>query len=272
MIIDLWFNYSMNISHTTLAFKQYSENGIESVSATTAIEAPVSLTVNGKVWLTFQCSPDYLEQLAVGFLYNEGFIKSMKDVSNIHVCDKRDNVDVWLEYAAEKPETWRRTSGCHGGTTSADLEVDEIIPISEAPELSIANILELVGSFLDNQPPRSESGGVHTSALANGKNILFYQEDIGRHNTFDKIAGRMIMENIKPEVPIILTTGRVSSDMMQKAIRLRTPYLISMRSTSSVSIELARQWGITLICGARKSRVNVFAHENRILVEDYLRN
>ena len=257
----------MNSSHSPIAFKQYSTEGIDTLNANVAIESPVSLTVNGKIWLTFQCSPDYLEQMAVGFLFNEGFLKSMKDVSSIHVCDKRDNVDIWLEYAAEKPETWRRTSGCHGGTTSTDLGKDQINPILDPAPLSIRQIWQLIGSFLDNQPSRLEAGGVHTSALSDGENILFYQEDIGRHNTFDKIAGRMLMDGINPSLPIILTTGRVSSDMMQKSIRLRSPYLISMRSTSSVSIELADEWGITLLFGARKSRVNVFTHPERISFE-----
>ncbi len=134
--------------------------------------------------------------------------------------------------------------------------------------LSVAKLLSLISSFQDNQPPHSESGGVHTSAFADGEKIIFYQEDIGRHNTFDKIAGRILMDKIDPMIPIVLTTGRVSSDMMQKAIRLRTPYIISMRSTSSISINLANDWGITLICSARKTRFNVFAHQERILSAD----
>ena len=75
------------------------------------------------------------------------------------------------------------------------------------------------------------------------------------------------MEGITPKLPIILTTGRVSSDMMQKAIRLRTPYIISMRSTSSDSIRLADDWGITLLCGARKMRVNAYTHPERIILD-----
>jgi len=255
----------MSINHTPITFSQYSINAIESITTNVAIEAPVSLTVNGKVWLTFQCTPDYLEQMAVGFLFNEGFVTNMDEIASIYVCEKRDNVDIWLNHAAEKPDTWRRTSGCHGGTTSTDLEKDKIEPINDPAVLSVEKLLGLITSFQDNQPPHSESGGVHTSAFADGENIIFYHEDIGRHNTFDKIAGRILMDKIQPKVPIVLTTGRVSSDMMQKAIRLRTPYIISMRSTSSISVNLANDWGITLICSARKNRFNVFSHPERIL-------
>lgn len=252
------------IGHFRTGFQEFTTDGVSIASANIAIESPVSLTVNGIMWLTFQCTPDHLENMAVGFLFNEGFIQNMDEVESIHVCEKRDNVDIWLNHAAVKPETWRRTSGCHGGTTSSDLEKDIIEPVPDSSRMSIHQIFNVIGSFLDNQPSRSESGGVHTSAFADGENIIFFQEDIGRHNTFDKIAGRILMENISFQVPMIITTGRVSSDMMQKAVRIRTPFLISMRSTSTISIDLAKKWGITLLSGARKTRVNVFANEQRI--------
>jgi FdhD protein len=257
----------MSNSHTTFEFKQYTSRGIELIPTNIAIESPVALTVNGKIWLTFQCTPDHLEQLAVGFLFNEGFIKKIEEVASIHVCDKRDNVDIWLNHDAVKPETWRRVSGCHGGTTTIDLDRENIEPILSVSHLHINQILGLISSFLYNQAPHSETGGVHTSAIADGDKVLFYQEDIGRHNTFDKIAGRLLMEGFVPSLPILLTTGRVSSDMIQKAIRLRTPYVISMRSTSSLCIALANDWGITLLSGARKMRVNAITHLERIIVD-----
>jgi FdhD protein len=254
-------------SRTTFEFKQYTSSGIELISTNIAIESPVSLTVNGKIWLTFQCTPEDLEQLAVGFLFNEGFVRKFEEIASIHVCDQKDNVDIWLYHEAVKPETWRRTSGCHGGTTTIDLDQDKIEPVLDPSPMHIDQLLSLITFFLDNQPPHSETGGVHTSAIADGEKILFYQDDIGRHNTIDKIAGRLLMEGITPKLPIILTTGRVSSDMMQKAIRLRTPYVISMRSTSSDSIRLANDWGITLLCGARKMRVNAYTHPERIILD-----
>jgi FdhD protein len=76
------------------------------------------------------------------------------------------------------------------------------------------------------------------------------------------------MEGVTLALPILITTGRVSSDMMQKAIRLKTPFLISMKSTSSISIKLANDWGITLLCEARKMRVNAFSHSERIIFSE----
>src|SRR5215212_7903103 len=102
-------------------YERYEFKKWESHDAETIVEAPVSLTVNGEVWLTFMCTPVNLEAMSVGFLYNEGIIESMDEVADVRVCEHGDNVDVWLHHAAEQPTSWRRTSGCTGGVTAVDL-------------------------------------------------------------------------------------------------------------------------------------------------------
>jgi len=253
---DVWINY---------CYKQFTPDGSEAIQSNIAIEAPVSLTLNGQIWLTFQCTPSELEALAVGFLFSEGFIQAMDEVENIHVCAKNDNVDVWLTHAVQKPTAWRRTSGCHGGTSSADLARDQFDPVVTDFALSPDKVFSLMDQFLAEQTPHAKSGGVHTSALADGTTSLFQTRDIGRHNTVDKIAGRILLEKLNVRTPVIITSGRISSDMLQKAVRLRAPYLISMRSTSQLGISLADEWGITIISGARRGRFNLFSHPERIL-------
>lgn len=256
--------FEMNGGNLSLSYQQFSHESIETVHSNIAVEAPVTLTVNGEVWLTFQCTPEEIDALAVGFLYNEGFIRKLAEIENIHVCDQKDNVDVWLNHSVKKPVSWRRTSGCHGGTSSADLEREHFVPVSDQVTLHPEQIFSLVDQFLNEQKPHSESGGVHTSALADGITQLLQIHDIGRHNTFDKIAGRILLDNIEIKTPVLLTSGRISSDMLQKSVRMRTPFLISMRSASQMGISLAEKWGVTLIGGARRGRFNLFCHPERI--------
>jgi FdhD protein len=109
-----------------------------------------------------------------------------------------------------------------------------------------------------------KTGGVHTSALSDGGKILLSAEDIGRHNTLDKIAGLCLMNDVWPETRILITTGRISSEMLQKAAQLNVPILISRTSPSSLSIEMAERYGITLIGYARKHRFNVYSNMQRI--------
>ena len=94
-----------------IQYDRYEFKKWEHHDADTIVETSVSLTVNGEVWLSFMCTPVQLDALAVGFLYNEGIIESMAEVSDVRVCEHGDNIDVWLNHAAEQPASWRRTSG-----------------------------------------------------------------------------------------------------------------------------------------------------------------
>jgi len=229
------------------------------------VEQSVSLTVNGKVWLTFMCSPVDIEALAVGFLFNEKIINTMDEIKDIYVCEHRDNVDIWLDRTVEEPKNWRRTSGCTGGYTTAVLEEVEPVPM-DGMVVSPDQILTLIRMLFEAQDIYKKSGGVHSSALAEPDKIIFQLEDVGRHNTLDKIAGKMLLERINPLSKIILTTGRISSEMLQKAARMMTSILISRTSPTSMSIDLANRLGITLIGYARGHRFNVYSHPERVRI------
>src|SRR6266511_3375309 len=101
-------------------YERYEFKKWKPFDAETIVESPVSLTVNGEVWLTFMCTPINLEAMSIGFLYNEGIIESMDEVEDVRVCEHGDNVDVWLNRSVEQPQSWRRTSGCTGGVTAVD--------------------------------------------------------------------------------------------------------------------------------------------------------
>ncbi len=254
----------MNDSHTPHLCKQFTRENIDVVESNVAFESPVALTVNGQVLVTFHCTPVEFQALAAGFLFNEGFIKSISEIENIHVCSQKDNIDVWLNHAIEKPASWHRTSGCGGGTSSVEFEEDQIDPIQQQVSITPGQIYGLMDQFMTEQPAHSEYGGVHTSALADGETQLFQIIDIGRHNTIDKIAGRILLDQLEITTPILITSGRISSDMVQKAARMRVPFLVSMRSASELGITLAERYGITLISGARRGRFFLFTHSQRI--------
>lgn len=254
----------MNDSHVPHKCWQYSRETIEPIRPNVALESPVSLTLNGQVWVTFHCTPTELDKLALGFLFNEGFIETLAEVENVHVCDQKDNVDVWLNHSVEKPASWRKTSGCGGGTTAVEIERYTFNPVKNNETLNRDEIFALMDQFMTGQPAHSEYGGVHTSALADGPTQLFQVIDIGRHNTIDKIAGCILLDKLEIQTPVLITSGRLSSDMVQKATRLGVPFLISMRSASALGISLAETYGITLISGARRGRFFLFSHPERI--------
>jgi FdhD protein len=240
---------------------------LESRDSDVIVEAPVSLTVNGEVWLTFMCTPIHLEELAVGFLFNEGVIQSIDQVANVRLCASGDNVDVWLNHAAEKPEKWFRTSGCTGGATSVEVTEDESISsihLHNGSVLTSEQVSNLIVNLFEAQDIYKKSGGVHTSALSDGEKILVTADDIGRHNTLDKIAGICLLKKIEIPRKVVITTGRISSEMIQKAIRLSASIVISRTSPSSLSIQMAEKSGVTLIGYARRTNFRIYTHPQRI--------
>jgi len=242
---------------------RYHAGKWETMGAGVIAETPVTLTVNGHVWLTFMCTPTDLEALAVGFLFNEGVIKSKDEIELVKVCSSGDNVDVWLKSAVDQPQQWRRTSGCTGGATAVSL--DKIHPeLKDGLLLTPLTVQSLIRTLTESQVLYREVGGVHTSILTDGVGAVISAEDVGRHNSLDKIAGRCLFENTQMVRKILVTTGRISSEMIQKAARIGAAVVISRTSASSLSVSLADKWGITLIGYARHDQFIVYTHPERV--------
>jgi FdhD protein len=130
---------------------------------------------------------------------------------------------------------------------------------------------ELMAALYTAQATYSETGGVHCSGLSDGERIVMLSEDIGRHNTLDKLAGRCLLEHDVMAGSILLTTGRISSEMALKAARMEVPILISRSVPTSLAVERADRWGLTLIGYARRDRFIVYTHPWR-LVERHQRS
>ncbi len=243
---------------------RYHSGRWETVDAGVIVEQSVSLTVNGKEWLSFLCTPQDLEALAAGFLYNENVIEAASEIASIRVCPSGDNIDVWLTRSVEEPSSWRRTSGCAGGFTRKNPAISSSA-ITDAIILSPAKISGLIHKLFESQDLYRQFGGVHTSVLSDGEQILVKAEDIGRHNTLDKLAGYCLLRQMIPTRRILITTGRISSEMLQKASRLGVSVVISRTSPSTLSVDMAQSNGITLIGYARRDSFIVYTHPYRVL-------
>lgn len=250
------------IENQPIEYYRYRHSGWEKVDAGVIRETPVTLTVNGEVWLTFLCTPSRLEELAAGFLFNEGVIQSKKEIASVHACENC-NIDIWLNRSVNKPAHWQRTSGCSGGATNPTAHAKPL-PVGSEALLDPQSIFFLMNQLLHRQDLYQSVRGVHCSALSDGKQILVLAEDIGRHNTLDKIAGILLMHEDSIENPVVLTTGRISSEMLQKSSRLGARIVISRTSPSSLSIQFAHDLGITLVGYARQTQFNVYTHPQRL--------
>lgn len=255
-------------TNKSITYYQYKSADWGRFESEIIVEHPISLTVNSVPWLSFMCTPTDLEALAVGFLYNERLIDSVDQIESVRLCQSGDNIDVWTANKIEKPEKWLKTSGCTGGVTSIEPDLLNVNNSSKKVNgriLHPRDILKIIQDLFDTQNLYRKAGGVHSSAISDGEKILASAEDIGRHNTLDKIAGLCLIHNIKLKKTIIVTTGRISSEMLQKSKRLGASIVISRTSPSSLSIQTADAWGITLIGYARRDQFKVYAHPERIM-------
>jgi len=246
---------------TEVTCHRYAEEGWERTKVRIPSEMQLTLYVNGHELVTILCTPFKLNCLVLGFLYAEGFITGLKDVVTMRVCEDDALADVKLANV-EMPLLKKRTlpTGCGGGAVfkTEVQKVDSNICI--APE----DVLSLMKKFQESMELYRISGGVHTSALADTHKLIIVAEDIGRHNTLDKIQGECLLTGIATKDRLILTTGRISSEMLIKIGKMEVPVVVTRRSPTSGAISLADTLGITLIGHARGNRLTVYSHPERL--------
>lgn len=240
------------------------DGGWKRVEGNVIEEGFVSIFVNGQEVATVMSSPLEPDKLALGFLYNEGIISSLDDVRALHPCPSGACIDVWLNHNQfELPKRKIMTSGCGGGVTFDDLS-KEMAPLQSSLVVPAARITELMTEMQKRAGLYARARGVHTSALSDGHSLVALAEDVGRHNTIDRLRGDCLLRGIDPADNILLATGRISSEMINKAAKMKCPIIASRTSPTSMSVRLARQWHITLCGYVRRAQMNVYSHPQRL--------
>lgn len=236
------------------------------VDAEVIEEGYITIFVNGYELATLMCTPRDPSQLALGFLANEGFIQNIAEVEIDHVCQAGDCVDIWLSHSIwDRPRRKIITSGCGGGLTFEDQDAERD-PAQSFRTVDAPVIGDLMARLQTHDSLYARARGVHTSALSDGKELRMIAEDIGRHNTLDRLRGECMRQGIDPAGMILLATGRISSEMIHKAAKMGCEIVASRTSPTSLSVDLARRWNITLCGYVRRNRLNVYAHPERLRI------
>jgi len=232
-------------------------------------ESPVTIFLNDIDLVTLLCSPKDIEYLAVGFLFTEGLINGKEDIKSI-LADEKDGA-VWVETVGGKkprgniPAKRFITTGCGRGwsfTDSASLK--KVLKTVGDFKIQSGQVALLMKEFQKKSLVYKRTGGVHSAGLADTRGIVAFKEDIGRHSAIDKVLGECILKSVKTKGLVLMTSGRVTSDLLIKATRARIPIIISRSAPTDISVRLARDLGITLVGFARGSRMNVYSNEWRI--------
>ena len=237
-----------------------------------ARESSLVLLVNGRVLCRLQCSPAQLEELALGFLYTAGLLPPQtRDVPT--TCEVRETetlVDVQLgipdEDVARLRESLVAGTGCGLGLFAAKgLDpLDCGRKIDTSFRVKAAELSEAMQAFQKSSTVYRETGGVHSAAIADGGKLVAFAEDVGRHNAVDKVIGCCLRRGQPLHDKIVLTTGRLSLDLVAKSVRVGLPVAASRSAPTDAAVELARLANLTLAGFVRGGRMNIYTAEWRI--------
>jgi FdhD protein len=227
------------------------------------IEYPFTIFIDDEETITLLCTPKSLEELTIGFLHSEGFIDDIESIEKIRIDEENGSAYVYLKYRkilSEKLQGKRTiTSGCGKGTMFYNvLDSFKSKKIEKSISINIDEIVNLMKIFNHKSDLFINTGGVHSCGLCDRKEILYFEEDIGRHNALDKILGRALLEKLDLSDKIIITSGRISSEMLIKAAKRGIPAIVSRSAPTSLAVDIAGELNILLIGFARGQKMNIY--------------
>lgn len=249
----------------------------EVTDVSVVLEKPLTLYLNGREIVTMMTVGDWREELAVGYLLNQNMLTSADEITGIDVDEELDVVVVRTEHETDVEEKLKKktlTSGCAQGTAFGDLmEQFDAAELNADARLKVSDMRTLLKTVNTLPSLYLEAGAIHgcvLSPLSDGAIVrsgepLIYTEDVGRHNAVDKIAGFMALEGLSGADHLLYTTGRLTSEMVIKTVRMGIPVLVSRSGFTAWGVELARQVGLTLIGRARGNRYTLLSGSERLV-------
>jgi FdhD protein len=217
-------------------------------------ESLVWLEVNDVPVVTWMCTPDRLDDLVVGWLFGEGFIDRVDDITRMRPCTRE--LGFWVDVAPARvdavnasPRRRILASGC--GSVTAFL--GSLADVPRRPAGSVLQTLDvpamrpLFKALFARGDRYKETGGIHAAALTDGVELLYHAEDIGRHNAVDKVMGAALQDGRSPEGLLMLVTGRISGELGYKAARAGIAAVATPSVPSTIAVEIARAAGMLLV-------------------------
>ena len=234
-------------------------------------ERPLTLFLNAREIVTMMTIGDHPDLLAVGYLLNQNMLKPDDEITAIEHAEDIDTIVVRTKRQTDYEEKLRKktqTSGCAQGTIFGDLmEEFDRIELNRDARLKTSWLYTLARKINTEPSLYLKAGAIHGCVLAQEDRVLVYMEDVGRHNAVDKIAGYMFLNKITPHDKIFYTTGRLTSEMVIKTVKMRIPILLSRSGFTAWGVDLANKAGLTLIGRARGKRFVALAGTERIIFD-----
>jgi FdhD protein len=241
------------------------------VETAVVTERPLTLFLNAREIVTMMTIGDRPDLLAVGYLLNQNMLKGDDEITAVEYDEDISTVVVRTRRQTNFEDKLKKkiqTSGCAQGTVFGDLmEEFDKVGLSPSAKVKTSWLYQLTKKINTAPSLYLKAGAIHGCVLAREDKPLLYMEDVGRHNAVDKIAGYMFLNRIEPEDKIFYTTGRLTSEMVIKTVKMRIPVLVSRSGFTAWGVELAKKAGLTLIGRARGKRFVALAGLERIVFD-----
>ena len=243
---------------------------VKIVNEEVVMEVPVNIFVNDNYVITLLATPEYKKELVLGWLFDEGVLQSFDEVTEM--IDNQDIINVKTKDPIEE-EKLRVVSVSRLLTTACGLSASKFFdtiseqnnrPVKSNYKVKASNIIQMMQKIDKGKLFRS-TGGVHVAALYNEGKFLALAEDIGRHNSVDKVIGIGILNKVNFTNSVLISSGRQPADMVLKAVRMGIPIIASRAAPIRSGIIAAEKNGVTLVCFVREQRMNIYTHPDRIL-------
>jgi FdhD protein len=243
------------------------ETGTE-VEVEIAGEHPLTLYVDKREIVTLMTLGAAPEALIIGYLRNQRLVSSLDEIAAVQVDWETDAVAVTTRHGVKNMDTRLEkrtvTTGCGQGTMFGDLmEEVELLSLPDDAELTEATMYALLDNLRHWDTLYKRAGALHSCALAQGSEILYHVEDVGRHNAVDAIAGMMWLDGVEGADKIFYTTGRLTSEMVIKAAQMGIPFIVSRSGITQMGHHVAQRVGITLIGRAKGLHYLLFTGQHR---------
>ncbi len=249
----------------------YKQGVMQPECAMVVSEIPLTVFLNDTELATLICSPGAYKELAVGFLLNEGLLQNPSDIKEI-TYNEEDGL-LWVETTSPVPQTEnflrRQIASCCGKGRAALYFVNDASQLQPVQSecLFLASLIpKLIGLLDEKSDTFRLTGGVHGAALADSENMFVMYEDIGRHNAVDRVLGYAFLKRIDTADKLLLLTGRVSSEILIKAARMGVPLVVSRSAPTKLALELAGQFGITVVGFARGQQFSIYSHKEKVIL------
>lgn len=252
---------------------RYDKGSVSKVTDVVVCEYPFTIHVNEEEMVTLLCSPKDLNYLALGYLLSEGVIKEKSDIAGVNIDEEKGTAYVNLSGDVRDIEYLRgerrKTKVCSGGTVfNHRYDSEQLAPLTNKLHINYSKILFLMNEFASKSELFQDTGGVHGAALSDGERILIFNEDVGRHNALDKVIGEAFSKGLSFEDKVVLTSGRISSEMLIKTARRNISIIVSRSAPMDLALKIGKGINMTIIGFARGQRMNIYSGNERIGMEN----